>query len=1128
MNKCNPTMIIIAVASALVMLTCPPVRAEKPEVLAERILKAVDRPVGLAHVPRCGEAELALALAEADEGLYVHGQDPDPSAVAAARKAAGGRGFLNRRASFDQGGLSRLLPVGRSCDLVVLTDLKRDELTPALAAEIRRVLHPWYGVAVLGDVSGKLDTSRLKGWAQEIAPDVSELPGAGNLVIAEAGPLEGADNWSHYWHGPDNNAVSKDTAYSYPETIQWTGKPFNASRTDLPIVANGRLFMLWNSNLVAYSSKGEAVLPGEEVALRLRAWKPVWWKGPLEDQRGPLLVGKATGSGVTLWHRRLSPAAWLQAQRSIVVAEGDGLLVGDGSKLLELDQATGTERCRVELDCEEIKWVAATDSHVAILGGASFTTKQTEKYEKNIVKEPSARFRSSGSLLTVLDRTTLEPLWSEGRAREPYFDPRTPAISGGRLFVFGEDSVAEAYDLATGMPVWKTETGIEFDHEVGYLWHRVLRHPVAGYAVSGLYIVGGPKMDRCAVLSQQDGRAMWDLPRGGRPWAPVPLGYRDLIWFNGSGVDPVTGETKRNKPVDLGGCGHCTAAPQGIIGMAGLTWDAVRDVSVPPVHCKSACANGQFVANGLIWRIPSGVGHIPEYRGFNVRGPVEKGLPPAGPKLVRTSESAPTTGDAPDWTSYRSNAKRTASVAAEVPGDASLIWRADVAGDVVQDVPPGGVLVGPRLMPAPPVMGEGKLVVAINDGTVHAMDLKTGEPLWRAHTGGRIQSSPTIWNGRVFVGCADGCLYAFALADGRQLWRLRVAPQAGRMMFFDQLGSRWPVLASPLVVDGRVYAVAGYMDRLDGVWAVVADAVSGEIVWERGDWRSPDGEDLSPNGMLGGTGQLAWDDAAGEVVYNGGEGFTIRLAAEDGTARLAYADGKIAELRDERHGVFLSRHLYKMHELAGQDMGKFSDTWLVRGGTGMLTDIPDRIARHKEGNFVAQRGQGDGLLPILVVPAFGLMPSWDDSDVLFAFGERRKPTRLDPRFALAPKGKVEAFLEGQLALDEEEPAGVKRPVELYREDLVTWSFELGRRSRPFGSALAGNAALVLFTNPSAGESKVIAFDRSDGSELWQVDLPAAPVYNGLAVAADGTCVVALKDGTVVAIGAGSHQPDVQD
>jgi hypothetical protein len=36
--------------------------------------------------------------------------------------------------------------------------------------------------------------------------------------------------------------------------------------------------------------------------------------------------------------------------------------------------------------------------------------------------------------------------------------------------------------------------------------------------------------------------------------------------------------------------------------------------------------------------------------------------------------------------------------------------------------------------------------------------------------------------------------------------------------------------------------------------------------------------------------------------------------------------------------------------------------------------------------------------------------------------------------------------------------------------------------------------------------------------MWEVDLPARAVHNGLAVAADGRVVVTLLDGTVIGVG----------
>jgi len=102
-------------AVLLVSFVCPSfVAGEDVGHHAARILQAGDRPAGLVHLPRCGDGSLALALALANEDLGVHGQDSDLANVAAAKKAADRMGLLNRRIGIDQGGLDRLLPVGRS------------------------------------------------------------------------------------------------------------------------------------------------------------------------------------------------------------------------------------------------------------------------------------------------------------------------------------------------------------------------------------------------------------------------------------------------------------------------------------------------------------------------------------------------------------------------------------------------------------------------------------------------------------------------------------------------------------------------------------------------------------------------------------------------------------------------------------------------------------------------------------------------------------------------------------------------------------------------------------------------------------------------------------------------------
>jgi len=1094
----------IVAACALIALAADGT-AKEPDALAGRILEAVGRPVGLVHLPRCGDGSLAVALAGANEHLYVHGQDADAANVAAAREAADRHGLLNRRVSIDQGSQERLLPVGKSCDLVVITDLARRDLTPELAAEIRRVLHPWYGVAVLGDASGRLDGTGLTDWAKRIAPEVSSLPGHGTLVTVKAEPLNGADNWTHWWHGPDNNAVSSDTAYRVPETVQWTGKPYFSTRLELPIVMGGRLFMLWNGHLLD-TTRGEPILPGEEVVLDnpTYSWTP---DVPVEELRGPLLTARAVGSGVRLWERRLSGAAWLQAARSTIVADGDCLLVADGSSILELDQATGQQRRRVDTDCGEIRWMAVADGCVLLVGGPRFSNVGGRRSEKNVIP-----FRSSGLELTVLDRRTLKKRWQESREEGPdAFDPRSPAAAGGRLFICTEGGDAEAYRIKDGTLQWRTDTGIVRLAPRSFEWDRSSRHPVTGYAVAGLYVISGPETDRCPVLSQEDGESVWELPRGRGPVGPIPLAFGGLLWMNGHGLDPATGTTGRQVSLDRGGCSRFTAAPQGILGTCGLAWDLATSEATRVLPAKSACGAGQYVAGGLAWKFPSACTACTQWRGFMARAPAEK-PPPVDGRLVADAGASEPGAALSGWTTYRGDAERSASTPACVGRHADLCWRLSPLrppGPAPQD---RGLLLASEIVPVPPVIGGDVVVVGSGDGTVEAIDLKAGKRLWRARTGGRIYSSPTIWKDRVLVGSADGHLYAFRLRDGRELWRLRVAPQAGRMMLYGQLGSRWPVLGSPLVVEGRVYAVAGLLGMLDGVCAVAADAASGRILWERTDWEDTEVEDLISGRCLAGTGQLCWDDEQGEVVFGGGDAPPVRLSPADGACRVAYARGRVEELSTgwPRNWQTLKRFRDTYSSARGQDVGCLGPGWTVFGGRRLLIDQSESGTWRMNLHFLAQDENGDGRFPLLQAADCVLTPSWDEADVLFMLQERRSAT-----VALVSRSKLFAALEGRSTAAAEGLEWMLREIKLNTNELASWRTELPYQVYPEGCVLTSDAALLLATHRGSG--RLTAWNRADGKQLWQMDLLSVPVRGGLAVATDGRVVVTLRDGGVLCI-----------
>ncbi len=82
-------------------------------------------------------------------------------------------------------------------------------------------------------------------------------------------------------------------------------------------------------------------------------------------------------------------------------------------------------------------------------------------------------------------------------------------------------------------------------------------------------------------------------------------------------------------------------------------------------------------------------------------------------------------------------------------------------------------------------------VVGTSDGLyIHALNIETGEEVWRYETGDRVFSSPAVSGGAAYVGVHDGRLLALDASSGEYLWALH----------FDGA-----VMSSPVVDGGRIY-----------------------------------------------------------------------------------------------------------------------------------------------------------------------------------------------------------------------------------------------------------------------------------------------------------------------------------
>ena len=74
-----------------------------------------------------------------------------------------------------------------------------------------------------------------------------------------------------------------------------------------------------------------------------------------------------------------------------------------------------------------------------------------------------------------------------------------------------------------------------------------------------------------------------------------------------------------------------------------------------------------------------------------------------------------------------------------------------------------------------------------------------------------------------------------------------------------------------------------------------------------------------------------------------------------------------------------------------------------------------------------------------------------------------------------------------------------------------------KSTKVFSPLLAENAVLFLINWGSGWH--VLAASRTDAVRLWNISLPAQPVFGGLAMTCAGDVLVPLADGRVVCIGA---------
>lgn len=806
-------------AIALLSLTPCLARAESAQQAASDILERSGVQGGLIVHVGCGDGALTAAL-QAGDNFVVQGLDVDPTTVEQARANIRSKGLYGPVSvtRFD----GKCLPYADNLvNLVVMRNAEyeiQDE-------EIMRVLAPG-GVAVTLDSPFSIRDPVRKYWPEEI------------------------DEWPHYLHGPDNNAVAEDSVVGPPQHMQWVAGPAYARSHEI------------NSSMAAMVSAGGRLFY-------------VWDEGPLgvPDKRFPAkwsLFARDAFNGVQLWKRQMPDWGWRQwhdatrwddprqrarmlrhlppttPRRMVATWAQLYVTLGYRAPVSVLDVATGG----VFYEIDGTEW---TDEILLDEGILVLRVRVPDSPPDADVWDVMPN-RHRGCVMAVDTEGGLK-LW---RSKPDEMAPLTLAARNGRVFYSNYDQVV-CLERATGQELWRSsrvEGGIGHRATGGTL---VAQDEVVLYAHAPAS--GRNNYGQLNAFSAETGKLLWSGPTFSGPGPANPpdvFVVDDLVWvgetrlpLNNSeiamqrrGFDPASGEVVREVSVPkLTSPGHhyrCyrSKATQRylLLPKRGVEFlDLLEKDHMRHDWLRAPCIYGMLPTNGMLYVAPH---QCVCYQGvlmsnFNAltakrESRAESQEPGAGGRLER----GPAFGLALDagrssldssWPMYRRDPKRSGGTDTAVPDRLKQQWKAKLDGRVT-----------------PPVMADGRLLVAEKDThTVHALDADNGQKLWSYTAGARVDSPPTVHGPLVLFGSTDGWVYCLRASDGVEVWRFLAAPCDQRIAAFGQVESAWPVHGSVVVQEDvtanpprtLVYFTAGRSSFLDGgirVWAL--DPSTGEVV----------------------------------------------------------------------------------------------------------------------------------------------------------------------------------------------------------------------------------------------------------------------------------------------------------
>jgi len=752
---------------------------------ADGLLKRIGLERGICVVLDDSGCKLAMELAEKSK-LLVYTQTPGAD-VDRARRAAEAAGLDARRLSIEQGDLSHLHLADSVADVVVTVG-NAGQISDE---EVLRVLRPG-GKALLGQ--------------RELVKPVPD----------------GVDDWSHAYHGPDNNPVSQDRLIRAPYITQFLANPRYGPAPQVSVAAGGRVFKAFGH--VAWHEREEPFLN--------------------------TLVAFNGYNGTMLWRRKLPEG--LMVHRNTIIATPQTIYFGDDQSCKLINAVTGETIGDIAPPVDVAggtfwKWMALEDGILYAVLGAPEPKDETMRWKREAhgwpwngisrgYNQPEHPWGFGRNLLAI-DPKTKAVLWHY-HEDEP-MDGRAVCMKNGRIFAFRFGTYLTCLDAKTGQVLWrktKDNTPKLFEALGSYLprqgWQTNWRTTVYLKCSDQAVYFAGPQLGQLLAVSAEDGRMLWQHPydnfqliihSDGLYGISGPWGQNVSKKFN-----PLTGEVLAELPTGRRACTRPTATLDSILfrAMGGsVRFDLASSHPRWVSPMRPPCHDGVTITNGLLYWWPFTCDCQLTLNGVTCLGPAGdfdftpdySGADRLERKRNETAAVEALDESPGDWPTFRANNQRTAATEAVIPDAGRLLWQAKASA-----------FAGER--PTAPVAASGLVLLAGSDGVVRALDGDTGREQWKAYTGGEIRIPPTIWKGRAMVGSGDGWVYAFEAATGRLLWRFRAAPVERRMPVYGKMLSTWPAASGVLVANETAYFAAG-LANYDGTYVYAIDPSTGNVRW---------------------------------------------------------------------------------------------------------------------------------------------------------------------------------------------------------------------------------------------------------------------------------------------------------